>query len=374
MLSRYRPILPLLLAVLGAGLSLAPHVRAAAAEWPPPIASSWPEGDSLFRKDPCWVGSDNAYSVDLGHGRVLWLFDDTLIDPAARHDRHGSAFIRNSLGIQQGYDPASASIRFYWGRKEGRPASFFPETQAQWYWPGGGTRLEGRLLLFLMRVRAVTGGLGFEVCGSAAALIENPDAEPPQWRIRSCAIPENAHHVVLGSGSAFAEDGNLYAFGSVEPGTHDIYVNRWPLSAVLQGRFQEPEWWTGQSRWRAHLPPEAPARPSFRDGQTEFTVHFSERFHRYLEFQTVGFGPATVAMRWAIQLTGPWSAPRSFFTPPEWNRPRIMIYAAKAHPELTGADLVLTYATNSFELAEVIQDQALYYPRFLRLLFPSARP
>jgi hypothetical protein len=344
----------------------------AAADVPSPVATSWPEADSLFRKDPFWVGSDDAYSVDLGHGRIAWLFADTLIDSSARHERHGAAFIRNSVAIQKGYDPASASIKFYWGRKDGRPASFFPETEAEWYWPGGGTLIRGHLILFLMRVRAVTGGLGFEVFGSAAVLVDNPDADPPEWRSRVCHIPENARHVVPGSGSSFAEGRNLYAFGSVEPATHDIYVNRWPLSSALRGRFEDPEWWAGQSAWTAQSRPQPPARVSFSDGATEFTVHFSKRFHRYLEFQTVGFGPAIVAMRSAIRLTGPWSAPRAIFTPPERNRPRVMIYAAKAHPELAGADLVLTYATNSFELADVIRDQTLYYPRFVRLSFSKA--
>lgn len=162
----------------------------------------------------------------------------------------------------------------------------------------------------------------------------------------------------------------MYAFGSVEPAaSHDIYVNRWPLSSALQGRFEVPQWWAGESGWTAQSRPESPARVCFSDGQTEFTVHFSKRFHRYLEFQTVGFGPAVVAMRSAIHLTGPWSTPRPIFTPPENNRPRIMTYAAKAHPELAGSDLVLTYATNSFELADVIRDQTLYYPRFVRLSF-----
>jgi hypothetical protein len=44
-----------------------------------------------------------------------------------------------------------------------------------------------------------------------------------------------------------------------------------------------------------------------------------------------------------------------------------MIYAAKAHPELTGSDLVLTYATNSFDFGRHLSDSLLYYPRFVRL-------
>jgi hypothetical protein len=344
----------------------------AGAEIPTPTATVWPEADSLFRKDLLWVGSDDAYSVDLGHDRIVWLFADTLIDPSGRHDRHGSSFIRNSIGIQNGYNPASASITFHWRRKDGRPASFFSETEKEWYWPGGGTLVQGHLLLFLMRVRAVKGGLGFEVFGSAVVITDNPEADPSEWRSRVCRIPDNARRVVMGSGSAFAEDGYLYAFGSVEPGTHDIYVNRWSLTLALQGRFEEPEWWAGDSSWTAQSRPGSPARRSFSEGQTEFTVHFSKRFNRYLEFQTVGFGSAIVAMRSAIHLTGPWPVPQAIYTPPEKDRPRSMIYAAKAHPELVGADLVLTYATNGSELAEVIEDQTFYYPRFVRLSFPSS--
>jgi hypothetical protein len=72
-------------------------------------------------------------------------------------------------------------------------------------------------------------------------------------------------------------------------------------------------------------------------------------------------------MRAAPALTGPWSAPRMIYRPPEYYRPNVMIYAGKAHPELSGADLVLTYATNSFEFGEVLTDSLSYYPRFIRL-------
>jgi hypothetical protein len=61
-------------------------------------------------------------------------------------------------------------------------------------------------------------------------------------------------------------------------------------------------------------------------------------------------------MRAAPSLTGPWSDPQVVYRPPEYHRPRIMIYAAEAHPELSGADLVLTYATTSFEFGDVVAD------------------
>ena len=43
-----------------------------------------------------------------------------------------------------------------------------------------------------------------------------------------------------------------------------------------------------------------------------------------------------------------------------------MIYSAKAHPALAGADLVVTYATNSTRFEEHFSDPEIYYPRFVR--------
>jgi len=110
--------------LLVAGCASAPQPR---------VASSWPEADVLFTQDPHWVGADDAYSVDLGHGRVLWLFADTLIDPSGRHARPGAVMIRNSVAIQDGYDPAQARIAFAWGRSgTGAADSFFAAEGDDW--------------------------------------------------------------------------------------------------------------------------------------------------------------------------------------------------------------------------------------------------
>jgi len=79
-------------------------------------ASAWPAADKLFRGDPCWVGGDGAYSVELGKGRILWMFGDSLIDPTGSHSRKvaGVKMIGNSIAIQTGSDPSTANIRFYW--------------------------------------------------------------------------------------------------------------------------------------------------------------------------------------------------------------------------------------------------------------------
>jgi hypothetical protein len=50
-----------------------------------------------------------------------------------------------------------------------------------------------------------------------------------------------------------------------------------------------------------------------------------------------------------------------------------MIYAGKAHPHLRGGDLVLTYATNSFQ-AEGLANQLIYFPRVVRLTRCAVQP
>lgn len=143
-------------------------------------SAGWPEADLLFHKDPRWLGADDAYSVAVGGDRVLWLFADTFIATTDAHVRGESKFIRNSLAIQTGLDPSVASIEFHW-RDAGEPASFFPEKDDLWFWPGDGERVGEGLLIFLMAIRAVEGGFGFEVAGSDAVWIADTDTSPNTW-------------------------------------------------------------------------------------------------------------------------------------------------------------------------------------------------
>jgi hypothetical protein len=332
-------------------------------------ASTWREADHLFHRDPHWVGGDGASSVDLGSGRILWLFGDSWIDPSGQGTRRDARMVSNSIAIQIGTDPVGASIRFYWGHAtDGSPAAFVPDDGDERHWFGNGVRVEDRLLLFLNRVRNSPIGLGFESVGWTAWMVENPDAEPSAWRMRQVATQTNPLGVVVGFAAVLRLGEHVYAFGSQDPvKSHPIYAARWPTEQVRQGNLLHPEWWAGErlgwlpdssstSRW-----------PLFENGQSELSIHVDEVTGRFLVVQTEGFGPADVMMRAAPTLTGPWPGARLVYRPPEFYRPNVMIYSAKAHPELTGADLVLTYDTNTFQFAEQLTDSLIYYPRFLRL-------
>ncbi|HEV8325568.1 MAG TPA: DUF4185 domain-containing protein [Myxococcota bacterium] len=340
-------------------------------------ASAWPEADALFRGDPLWRGADDAYSVALGGERVLWLFADGFVASAPGAPRAGSAFIRNSVAVQTGLDPTTAAIEFRWATAAGgAPASFFPEQAGTWFWPGDGERTPGgALLVFLMAVRASSGGgaFGFEVYGWRTVRVADPDVDPADWTLEWLDTPADALGVIVGSASVLQRDGFLYAYGAHEPPPHDLYLLRWPAGPAFAGDLSAPSWWCGDAGgWSAPVavgaaPACAPV-PVFGDGQTELSVHEETALGRFLEVQTRGFGATTLALRSAPALEGPWSALDEFFRPPESDRAGAFVYAGKAHPELLGADLAVTYVANG---DGVFTDETLYYPRFVRLTFAA---
>lgn len=337
-------------------------------------AHPWPEADALFHRDSRWLGGDDAYSIDLGHGRVLWLFADSFIATSVAHSRSEAKIIRNSVAIQKGYDPSAASIKFYWKGGRRNPASFFGEQQDEWYWPGHGIRLENKLIIFLMKVRKVETGLGFEVFGWRAVSIENPDDEPSAWKIKTLETPKNDYRVIIGSASILRDENHLYAFSAQETSGHNVFIVRWPINEAANDNLQNPQWWISSSReWvRQQELKELPA-PVLTGAQTEFTVHFDSKRKQFLQIQTVGFGAADLAIRRAKKMTGDWSEPEAFYRPVESNRSDTFIYAGKAHAELRGADLVLTYVVNSNQFAKLVGDGSIYYPRFLKGRFHPQR-
>lgn len=353
------------LAFLFGGLLLANPIMAQCFE-----ASAWTEADQLFHRDPHWVGADGAFSVDLGGGRTLWLFADTWIDPSGQWNRKNGDMIRNSVAIQTGTDPSTAAIEYFWNTgSDNQPKPFFARQDDRWYWPGHGVRVGERLVLFFNRLRNSTSGLGFESDGWNAVMIMNPDDKPSNWRMNWLRSPANQLGIIVGFAGVLQWDKHVYALGSQDPvKSHPIFAARWTIEEVQQGELMAPEWWGGPDvgwvadssmlvRW-----------PLFENGQTELTVHRDVTTQRFLVVHTEGFGKADVMLRSAPELTGPWSAPRLLFRPPEYHESKIMIYAAKSHPQLSGGDLILTYATNSFDFDKHLSSPLSYYPHFVRLV------
>jgi hypothetical protein len=353
-MARSRASSAALLALLGASCGEEP---------PLPDAREWPEATALFRSDPAWMGSDGAYSIDLGGDRSLWLFGDTLVAKPGTPRREDAFFLRNTVGIQVGRDPSRSWMSFRWRGTPWAPSSFFPEQGEVWLWPAHGARLGDRLLIFLSRVKKGDGALGFAEAGWTAALVENPDEDPLAWTIREATGVGEGPALKVQGAAVVVREGWVMAYGLLAGRlAHDAVLCRWPVEQAREGDLSAPACWDGQRFGQGTPEVVVPTT------QTEFTVHHQPQLGRWVLVQSQGFGPTTLALRTAPSPEGPWTAPRSFFRPPRSFSEKAFVYAGKAHPQLTGADLIVTYATNVFPDENLTGDD-LYYPRVVALRF-----
>ena len=332
-------------------------------------AIQWPEADTLFHQDPRWLGADGAYSVPLRDGRILWLFGDTFVAKTAAHVRSESKMVRNTIAIQRGEDPTAATMTFYWRGTEDAPESFFSEDGERWYWPGHGIRLGPALVLFFQRVKATPGrGLGFEADGWQVAIIDDASGQPLQWNVRM--VPPTTAPSGIAVGAALNVDGeHIVALAQREPGNHAGFLVRWAQVDLLNGRLDMAEWWTSDRSWVGQAELRGEPSAVMANAGPESSFHFDPSNAKWVHVRSDGFGATTIVVSYSDRVEGPWSTPQVVFRPPESDRSKILVYAAKGHPELAaGGALAIAYATNTLDdFAKLVNDTSLYYPRFVRL-------
>lgn len=338
-------------------------------------AHAFEGAEVLFRQNPEWLGTDGANSTPLGNGRIFWSFEDTFIATSEKHSREHSTMVRNSVAIQVGNDPLTAKMSFRWGQDaDGSPASFFPDDGETWYWTGGAILLdEGPLISFLYRIKTTPGvGLGFANSGYALAIIKNPDQPPSSWKPVIINAKQSAFDAV--PATAVVRDGkHIIGLALKQEGTHAGALVRYLAASLALGDLDNPQWWAGPNLGWVEEQDIGSAGPAFviDDAGSESSLHWDQRTQSFIHIATYGFGAATIGMRTAPALTGPWSDPVMIYRPPESDGPRPFVYGAIAHPELEGADpgdLIVTYATNSFEFEDMFTEHGrkhLYWPRVI---------
>jgi hypothetical protein len=328
--------------------------------------------DQTFHQDPRWLGGDGAYTIDLGGDRTLWLFGDSFIATSANLTRSESTMVRNSVAVMTGKDLATASMQFAW-REGAPPTSFFPEAADHWFWPTDGTRIpNGPLLVFLSEIRSTPNeGLGFAGAGFRALRIADPSGPPLAWTLEPTTVHAPAFAPTSSVACSAVEDKSLVALVT-DGDSHDGYLARWPLTRIEFGEdLAEPEWWTGTT-WLPESALTKPPKVVIPDGATECSLDYTNG-----EWHLVwsrGFGKTTIAMRAAYELTGPWTDAFDVFTPPEAEVAAAFVYAAKAHPTLTGphGGMLITYADNSFTFGDLFDPAkvaTLYWPHVAEIVF-----
>jgi hypothetical protein len=324
------------------------------------------EADALFRAHPRWRGADLAYSIPLpGGDTTIWLLADGFVAPEGG-TRADAVFVNNTVGVMHGLDPRTATLEMHWRERDGRPIAYFEDHEPpQWIWPGHGACLDGSLLVFLCRV-AGTGGPGpwnFRHAGWTARWVEDAFASPADWEPVDAQLPDDGTHVSEG-GSPLVVDGDHVLTFPRSPG--GMVVCRWPVERAAVGDLRVREWWTA-SGWKVGAETEAQA---LCPAQPEFSIHLEPRLDTWLKVELHGMDHGVLQARTAPRPEGPWSQPVVLFTPPESGDPGRFLYAGKAHPHLTGADLWATYVVNDHDCDRMVADESIYYPRFVELTLP----
>ncbi|GAA4806592.1 hypothetical protein GCM10023330_11370 [Litoribaculum gwangyangense] len=317
--------------------------------------------NSIFTADKFWRGADGAASIDLENGNILWLFSDTFIDPKGTGKRSNSRMINNSLAIQEGYSLEKGKISFYHKGRQRKPKSFFELPGKTWFWTGHGILANDTLIIFLFEEKSLKEDPGFEAIGWYIALIDNPFENPLNWNIKYIK-GSDTFGVIVGSSAVLKDNEFIYAYGVTEPASHEVYLLRFPIDKIVKGDIAGLEWWN-EDHWTTRTEKKIAPSPLFI-GQTEFSVHYQENIHQYVQIQTYGFGAASIGYRLAEQPEGPWSQPVIFYQT-QLKNPRDFVYSANAHPEIQNNGFLVTYNVNNGNFNSLMKNENLYFPKLL---------
>ena len=340
-----------------------------AADW---SAKSIPEYDHLFQRTNGWIGADGNFAVTLTNALTLWLFSDTFVGEVRDHRRVNAAMINNSAAWQRGFDPSNSRLEFFYGTStDGKPSALItPSDGKGWFWLFDGVMAHDKLILFLVQIERTNkkSVFGFRQIGLWLGEISNPLAPPTQWHIEQRKIPfaQFAGDERRSFGSAvLAADGFAYIFGARERTgpAKTMILARAPADSLADfaaWQFRTSDGWSTNVAGAADL---------CSGVASEYSVSWMPALRQFvLICSENGLSPNIVA-RTAPEPWGPWSEPTVVYRCPEtWNK-KVFCYAAKAHPMLASSqdELIITYAANSFDFSQIINDTRLYWPRFVRL-------
>lgn len=335
--------------------------------------------DTLFAPGRSgYLGADGALSVDLGGGRALWLFGDTLFGETGRDGRVFTSMPRNTIALVDHSHPDPPGIDFLTADGPAKGGDILPlpgGKSGRWFWPGTGFTHRGAVYLIGYGVESGGGSieaLSFDVTGTWLFRIRGLEGPPGKWDVR--AVPFKPLWKSAYFCSAHAVEGDvLHLLGLERPGDGNwrragAVLGRLPLSALDEGNPGAAlEWFAGgEEGWsRGDVPPAALYRP----GVTECSLFRDEPRGRYIA-TTYDAREGVMRLTTAPRLAGPWEPPFPVYRVPEFaGVDHHLAYTFRMHPHLANGpdEMVLTYVVNTTSLETLAREEAVYYPRFLRL-------
>jgi hypothetical protein len=360
----------LVIAILTVGVLLA------APPAPPAVAKAETDSalESRFRQKEGWLGADGSFSVPLSETRTAWLFSDTWVGTIEGGKRKPTGLVNNSVGIEEGTG-ADRKVAFAIQRDAlgKHHAIFVPPDGKGWFWLFGGYHAGSQLHVFLPRLeKSGSGGaFGFKGVDLWLGTVANPTDDPTKWKITYQEVPfarfDRAPRRSFGSAVLRVKD-HAYIYGYEEKPGKPFPTRRLLIARSPADKLADFDAWRFYSNgeWKADVE----AATAQIDGLgAEFSVSYFPGLKKYALVTTENGLSDKITGRFADSPEGPWSEPVILYTCPEMKADKkVFTYAGKAHPHLSaGKDIVITYAVNSFELAPVINNADLYWPRFVRV-------
>jgi hypothetical protein len=354
------------------------------------IENDW---EAVFIRSDGWTGADGAATVPLPNHRTLWLFGDSWIGPA-RDGRHieGNSMVNNTIAISAASPtpPWPDEIRFLWGTKDGKPAAWaIPTQKDEWFWPASGGAIapgpdgKDRLLLFMARIARLDNSdsvWNFDGRGSSLIIVRNPADEPERWDVSQATLNSYKHGeppitwgaaVVVIPGDS-APDVLIYGIDGANGFNKKVLLARAPAATAEHmntWRYHTASGWSAQQSAATpivqNVAGELTVCPVQIDGSRVWVMIHSE--------PPLGAG---IMARTAPAPEGPWSEAAKIYTCPEPAiDPKMMIYSAKAHPELSRpGELLISYSVNSTDFWDIVAHADKYRPRFVRVPVTELRP
>lgn len=344
------------------------------------LAQPAPELDGLLAPHATgYAGADVGMSIPLPDGRTLWLFGDTLVGTCSDGARDWDQMPQNTIAIQPAGPPDAASVQWHFKNREGMPATFFrlpPTDEGEWYWPGTGAMIDGRLFLFGYGVVPNKGeceALNFRVVRSWLVTVADTSGDPLEWSYDAEPIGWDAGGASFSS-ACFRERDFLYLLGlQVREGctpsrvavlarvrVHDLLARGAGCKAeYLSGPADSPAWSHESNRLTALFAP----------GVTECSVFYDAPRARYIATTYTAVAPELLFTT-ALAIEGPWSEPIAVYHCPQGDSPgAFLFYTFRMHPQLASHsdEMIFSYVVNARDPADLKRNTSIYYPRFIRL-------
>jgi hypothetical protein len=288
---------------------------------------------------PVVTARDGGASVAVG-GKILWLFDDTLVTGADGFSYRSATAAWGdgaSLALDEPLDAAGAPFQLLpytdteiaYNRANGPMERFA-------LWPGSAIASGGGALVFFTYLKVHPGDLNYEGLGAGVATLALGSTVATRAPDLLFAPPTPSFSVGAVVTGGFV---HLYACDPV-PGAldSDCRVAR----AAVDGAATAASWtvWDGSS-WNADV---TKGVPVLHGAPGDLSVSWNDHLGAFLAVHSAIFSD-DVVFHTAPQPEGPWTGASPLFVGAQ--RAGSTNYAAKEHPELAtdgGRGLVVTYA------------------------------